>query len=360
MRFLCSSGVLLVIFFYVAAVADAASKDYYTLLGLKRGASSSDIKKAFRKLGAKYHPDKNPSTEAQEKFMEINRAYEVLSDKEKRSVYDQLGEEGLKQHLSQRAAQQSQQDMFGGDLFGNLFGNLFGGGRARGTAGGEDETKKGPSIRMELPVSLADAYTGKELRIWRDKAVAREGSGTRECRCRQRMVTSQIAPGYFQQRAERVCDSCPSIDWQRDEDFLTVDIEAGVPSGFEIVLDGEADDIEDGQAGDVILTVKVLHDTSSSLRWERRGDDLHIRMRISLRDSLLGFTRSIEHLDRHPVVVSRTGMLTPHSHVMKVPGEGMPRLHAPSRGDLLIHFEVDYPPSLTEKQRSLIDQALSP
>eukprot|EP00762_Andalucia_godoyi_P001428 ANDGO_00279.mRNA.1 DnaJ protein ERDJ3B len=324
-------------------------KDYYALLGVSRSAADNDIKKAFRKLAAKYHPDKNPDPEAQKTYMELNKAYEVLSDKDKRRVYDAHGEEGVQQMAAQGGHGGAQDDLFGG-IFGSFFGNSF------GQRGGEENPgdKRGPSVRLDLAVTLQDLYTGRELRMLRDKNVAREGKGTRQCNCRQKMVTQQIAPGYYQQRAEKVCDTCPSIDWKREQDVLFVEIEKGTVDAHEIILDGESDGVEDGQPGDLVLVIRTVPDSV----FVRKGNDLHRKLEISLRDSLVGFETSFAHLDGHAVRISRPeSVVTPHGFILKVGGEGMPVADSGSFGDLYIQFVVAFPSSLTTQQREAVKSA---
>ena len=194
----------------VSFVAEFAhAKDYYSILGVARGAPESQIKRAYRKLALKYHPDKNPGDDkAKSKFEELSNAYEVLTDEEKRQIYDRHGEEGLKQH------QQGGGGGGGGhpgDIFSQFFGGGFGGFGGFGGMNQEPETPKGEPVQMDLYVSLKDLYLGNTIKVIRDKDVLKPAKGTRKCNCRQKMVTRQVGPGMFQQYAQNECEECPNV-----------------------------------------------------------------------------------------------------------------------------------------------------
>ena len=198
----CLAFVLL-----LALTAVASAADYYKTLGLNRGASDDQIKRAYRKLALKYHPDKNPGNEeAARKFADIGNAYEVLSDAEKRQIYDRHGEEGVKQHAAQGG--HGGGGFGGGDIFSQFFGHGFG-----GFGGGpqEPETPKGDSLVIDLDVSIRDLYLGRIIRVARDKDVIKPAKGTRKCNCKQRTVTRQIGPGMYQQFAKEECEELSLI-----------------------------------------------------------------------------------------------------------------------------------------------------
>ena len=324
----------------------AAAADYYKTLGLTRGASDDQIKRAYRKLALKYHPDKNPGDEkAANQFAEIGNAYEVLSDSEKRRIYDRHGEEGVKQHAQQGSAGGGG---FGGnDIFSQFFGGGFGGfgGEPR-----EPETPKGDSITVDLEVTIRDLYLGKVLSVARDKNVIVPAKGKRKCNCKQRMVTKQIGPGMFQQYAKEECEECPNVKLARESGTLRVEIDPGVPDGHELLFFEEGEPLVDGEPGDLRMRIKTSYDE----RFRRDGNDLHMTWRINLVDALVGFDQTFTHFDGRAVPLRRDGVTTP-GWVARVPGEGMPVYNEHKKhGDLIVTYQVDFPKKLDEKTREQV------
>jgi len=210
---------LAVVVLLALALQVLGAADYYKTLGLSRGASDDQIKRAYRKLALKYHPDKNQgNAEAKNKFSEIGNAYGVLSDKEKREVYDRHGEDGVKQHEAQggRGGGGGQQD-----IFSRFFGGGFGGQEQ------EPETPKGDSFIVDLEVSIKDLYLGRTLQVGRDKDIIKPAKGKRKCNCKQRMVTRQLGPGMFQQYAKEECEECANVRMAREQSVLSVEVEPG-------------------------------------------------------------------------------------------------------------------------------------
>lgn len=184
-------GAFACVLFALLAAVCARASDYYAALGVSRGAEESQIKRAYRKLALKYHPDKNPNDErAKKKFTEISQAYEVLSDKEKRSIYDRYGEDGVKQH--------EQSGGRGGGGAQDIFSQFFGGGGPFGGFGGfggeqeEPETPKGTTIKVDLGMTVKEIYLGATAPVTREKLVTKSARGTRKCNCRQKLVTLSL------------------------------------------------------------------------------------------------------------------------------------------------------------------------
>jgi len=334
----------LLIALFLSLVSQAvAAADYYKTLGLARGASDDQIKRAYRKLALKYHPDKNPGDEtAANQFAEIGNAYEVLSDAEKRRIYDRHGEEGVKQHAQQGNGGGGG---FGGnDIFSQFFGGGFGGfgGQER-----EPETPKGDSVIVDLIVTIEDLYLGKTLRVARDKNVIVPSKGKRKCNCKQRMVTKQIGPGMFQQYAKEECEECPGVKLERETVVLSVDIDPGMPDGHELLFFEEGEPLIDGEPGDLKMRVRTSHDPN----FKRVGDDLHMTKRITLVDALVGFDLEFAHFDGHKVALRGEGVTVP-GLVRRVPGEGMPVHNKHKKhGDLIVTYEVDFPAKLDDKTK---------
>lgn len=352
--------LLMIHFASMLAVAQAA--DFYQTLGVSRSATTKEIKKAYRNLSLKYHPDKNSEEGAAEKFAEIARAYEVLSDDEKKSIYDRYGEDGLKQHEDQSAHGGG-----GGGGFDDIFSHFFGGGRRRE----DDADRRSPSIHVPLHLTLEQLYSGETLELeyvrqvlclnWEmciKSAPDCQGPGVRVRR-------QQLAPGFVQQVQQQDsrcvsrgkmwnpdCKECPSKT-ETEKIELTVSVSPGVRNHEEIVFEGVADEKPGMQPGHLVFVVmeekhKVYH---------RDRDDLYLTMEIPLVDALTGFSFQLKHLDGHEFTVKRDGV-TDCDFVQKVAGKGMPRRNSRGYGNLFITYEVDFPDELSEKQKTAIRSIL--
>ncbi|KAJ7535489.1 hypothetical protein O6H91_12G036100 [Diphasiastrum complanatum] len=295
-------------------------KSYYDILQVSKNANEDQIKRAYRKLALKYHPDKNPGNEeATKRFAEINNAYEVLLDKEKRKIYDNYGEEGLKQSGGGKAS--------GGNFAQDIFSQFFFGGS--GAEDNEEKVPRGDDVLVEIYATLEDLYMGNSYNIWREKNVLKPASGKRQCNCKNEMFHRQIGPGMFQQYSQQVCEECPNVKYVREGFQITVDIERGMRDGHEIVFYEDGEPVIDGDAGDLKFIVR----THEHQRFKRDGDDLHMSLTISL-----GITKPKE--------------------IKRIRGEGMPIFESVTKGDLYITFEVAFPSSLTEEQKTSIKQVL--
>lgn len=324
----------------------AQGRDYYDILNVSKGASDSQLKRAYRKLALKYHPDKVKGSDreaASKKFAEINHAYEVLSDAEKRRVYDRYGEEGLKQHEGRGGG--------GGggpqDIFSQFFGRGFGFGG--GDEDEEEQTPKGHDVIVELEVSLRDLYLGASFQVTRDKNVIKPAPGKRECNCKARVVTRQLGPGMFQQYTTQQCEQCDNVRYVREAETLTVQVDPGMRDGQEISFFEQGEPTVDGDPGDL----KFIVVTAPHMRFERRGSDLHHNATISLVDALVGFITEIEHLDGHKVKLAAGGVTRP-GQVVLIKGEGMPVYDSTHRGDLYVRYSIAFPKALSEEQKAAV------
>jgi DnaJ-related protein SCJ1 len=358
-----SIPLLLVIIWVVHA------RDFYEILGLPRETSDRAIKKAYRKLSMKYHPDKNAdNTEAHDKFVEITQAYEVLGDKEKRRRYDLYGEEGVKE-------QAGGSNPF--DMFNNFFG--FGDGGFFGNQQQHQE-RRGPSTTVILPVTLDDLYNGAEIDVdvsrWHicpkcRGLGAKDASDVETCSVcggqGVRIMRQMLAPGMYQQ-IQTPCDACggqgktiktkcPHCDGHkvvRDNVQITVTVEKGMTMDEIITFERFGDESPDYAAGDLKFVVKVIDHAV----FTRQGNDLFMKMNITLVEALVGFDKEIEHMDKRKVSVTRSEV-TPSGYRHKVEHEGMPQHQYPSeRGDLYVDMYVEFPATLTEEQKSKLKQVL--
>ncbi|CCW70919.1 unnamed protein product [Phytomonas sp. Hart1] len=334
------------------------NQDFYAILGLEKErdeATESAIKAAWRRLSKKYHPD--VSGEANRKvYQRIQRAYEVLGDRRKRKVYDILGIESVLK-LEQPQPQQPQHPFF----------HLF---------GGHTASDRGRNLSLVLDVPLRDAYTGAEHRVVFQKTKlcrACRGTGARSpsdivacpmCQGSGSVVRRvQFAPGFIQQmqhacprcegKGKRITARCTACDGRRvveSDVAIAVSVEAGAPEGLELVYELEADQEPGRVPGDVVVTIV----TAEHPLFERRGNDLHAKITLSLREALLGFERVLQHLDQHEVLLKETGIVE-HGRRFVIKGEGMPRHHVPSeRGDLYVTYLVSLPEHLTHAQREAL------
>jgi len=344
----------------------ADTSKFYDILDIQKDASAGDIKKAYRKLAMKHHPDKGGDTE---KFKEISKAYEVLKDDEKRQLYDKYGEQGLEQGGGGGG---------GMDIFSQFFGGAGGGGgRPRGP-------RKGKDVLFKLKVTYAEFYAGacKKLRL--SKQVLCNGcdgkGGKSEAVCNSckgrgvKMRIRQLGPGMIQQMqvACEVCngqgksipekDKCKQCDGaktHKTKKTLEVFIEKGMKKGTKIVFKNESDQLPDIVPGDVIV---VLEEEEHKL-FKREGSHLFLKKKISLTEALIGFEFSVQHLDgTYLKVKSNNEVISPHQ-VLVVRDQGMPYEKNPSiHGHLYIEFDVEFPKSqqLSNPMKKKIKSFMTP
>lgn len=338
----------------MALLIGASGRDYYDLLQVPRSADEAQIKRAYRKIALKYHPDKvqgseQEKKEAAQKFADISHAYEVLTDAKKREIYDRYGEEGLKQMGGGGGGGHNAQDIFS-QFFGG-FGFNFGFGGEQ-----EEQTPKGDSVLLDLEVTLRDLYLGAHYQVVRDKNVIKSAAGMRKCNCRQKVVTRQIGPGMFQQYTQQECEECPNVQLVREAETLAVHVDAGMADGQQITFFEEGEPMIDGEAGDLVLTLR----TQPHPVFARHGNDLHMTATVTLVEALVGFQREVEHLDGHKVQIGTAGVTRP-GEVRRLEGEGMPVFERSTKGNLYVTFSVAFPASVSESQaaqlRSLFDEA---
>ncbi|KAG2229360.1 hypothetical protein BDF21DRAFT_414980 [Thamnidium elegans] len=339
---------------------------YYETLEVEVDASDNEIKKAYRKLAMKYHPDKNP--DEGERFKEISHAYEILSDPETRATYDQFGEDGPGHGGG------GGYGMSADDLFANLFGGGgggggfdFGGDFHGGMGGMPRRPRKGETMKYPLSVTLEDLYRGKKTKLALEKNVICsncEGKGgktgaTKKCgSCKGRgfqVAMRQVGMGMIQQMqvpcadcnhtgeiAKDRCKKCKGKKVTVEKKFLDVFIERGMENGQKIAMKGEGDQEPGVEPGDVIL---VLNQKEHAV-FTREGTDLLCKVKISLTEALCGFDKVIvTHLDGRGIQVKNlAGSVIKPGMVKRIPNEGMPTYKRPdTRGDLYIEFDVEFP-----------------
>jgi DnaJ-class molecular chaperone len=340
----------------------AKNNDFYKLLGVSRDATNKEIKKAYRQKSLEYHPDKNKEDGAADKFAEIARAYEVLTDDEKKQIYDRHGEDGLKQH-----EQQGGGAGFGGGGFDDIFSQFFGGGGRRN----EPRERQTPSVELPLALTLKQLYLGETLSVDYVRQVlclhwelctkadpACEGPGVR-------IKRQQLAPGFVQQFRQNDdqcvaagklwtsgCSACPEKT-QTEKISLTIEIPPGTRNQEIISFEGVADEAPGHTPGDLRFVVaEQPHEL-----YHRDRDDLYKTYEIPLVDALTGFSITMVHLDNKEFFVT-VDTVTECDHVLRVPGKGMPRRNGRGFGDLYLTFEVDFPDDLSAEQKKQIRKIL--
>lgn len=330
----------------------------YDVLGVSPTASENELKSAYRKLALKYHPDKNP--EAGDKFKEISHAYEVLSDSNKREIYDQYGEEGLN---GEGGPGMSAQDIFSQFFGGGFFGGGFGGQqRSRGP-------RKGADMDFSLNCTLEDLYKGKTTKIAVQRQVLCDkcdGKGGKADSVKQctgckgsgvRTTIRQIGPMIQQMQSpcnecngegevikeKDRCKTCHGKKVLSEKKVHEVFVEKGMAGGQKIKFAGEADQAPGIIPGDVIV---IVNEKEHAL-FKRNGKDLHCKVKIDLITALAGGSFTIKHLDDRILEgVILPGEVIKPEEVRIIEGEGMPEYKRPfNKGDLYVQFEVVFPPS---------------
>ncbi|MBK7135479.1 MAG: molecular chaperone DnaJ [Rhodocyclales bacterium] len=346
-----------------------AKKDYYEVLGVNRDASEDAIKKAYRKLAMKHHPDRNPDNpKAEEHFKEAKEAYEILSDAQKRAAYDQYGHAGVDPQAGMGGFGAGGAGMGGfADAFGDIFGDIFGGGRGGGGRGG---VYRGADLRYNLEISLEDAARGTETRI-RIPAMeecescggsgAKKGTSPATCPTCHGHGQVRMQQGFFsiQQTCPKChgsgrfvadpCQACHGAGRVKQHKTLSVKIPAGVDEGDRIRLSGEGEHgVGGGPAGDLYVQIHIKpHQV-----FQRDHDDLHCEMPISFTIAALGGEIEIPTLDGMAKI--KIPAETQSGKVFRLRGKGIKGVRSHGHGDLMCHVVVETPVSLTERQKELL------
>ena len=352
-------------------------RDYYETLGISRGASERELKKAYRALARKYHPDINPAQDAEAKFKLAAEAYEVLADEARRAVYDQFGHQGLNDYRrggGVGAGFETVDDIFAqfNDLFGDVFSFTQDPATSRQEPAQAPQPRRGKDLRHALTLSFEEALSGVRRRFKIKRSHDCEpcgaegiepGSESATCPSCQGSGEIQITQGFFSVSAvcsrcegrgvliEEPCVFCEGSGVEEEIKELKVRVPAGIEDGARLRIKGEGEaGHAGGPAGDLLVSIKV----TPSETFERDGVDLHYRAPLSFVHAALGCTLRVPTLrgDRDLKVPAGCQFGT----ILRLEGEGVVRIKSEERGDLLIHLMPTAPTSLNEAQRALMCQ----
>lgn len=355
-----------------------ANKDYYAVLGVEKTADDKELKKAYRKLAMKYHPDKNPDNkEAEEKFKEVNEAYEVLSDPQKRQIYDQYGSDAVNGQGGFGGAGGFNGAGDFGDIFGDIFGDFFGGG-SRGFGGFGGAQKRGPrrgaDIRQHIGITFEEAVFGKKvsLKVNRSEECdecngtgCKSGTSKSTCNtCGGRGVISEVRQTMFGSMAsqrecpdchgtgekiESPCSKCGGSGSVRKTKTIEVNIPAGIDDGQTIKLAGQGEFGEPGAPrGDLYLWIEV----KPHKLFKRDGFDIYMDMPISFVQATLGDELEVPTIDGNVKYSMPPGTQT--GTVFRLKGKGIQRINSSTRGDQYVKVNVQIPKKISDKQADLL------
>jgi molecular chaperone DnaJ len=354
-----------------------AKRDYYDILGVAKNASDEDIKKAYRKLAMKHHPDRHQGAEAtksEDKFKEAKEAYEMLSDPQKRAAYDQYGHAGVDPNMAGGFRGGAGPEGFGGfaEAFGDIFGDLFGGaaGARRGAHG--QQVYRGSDLSYAMEITLEEAAHGKETQIripsWENCETchgtgAKPGTHPKTCPSCNGSGTVHLRQGFFsiQQTCPHChgsgkiipdpCTACSGAGRVKKQKTLEVKIPAGINEGMRIRSAGNGEPgTNGGPPGDLYIEIRIKEHEL----FERDGDDLHVTVPVPLTSATLGGGIEVPTLGGRAEIELPEG--TQHGKTFRLRGKGIKGIRSAYPGDLYCHIAVETPIRLTEHQRKLLKE----
>jgi molecular chaperone DnaJ len=354
----------------------AKKRDFYEILEVSKNASKEELKKAYRKKALEYHPDRNPGNkEAEEKFKEAAEAYEILSDDQKRTRYDQFGHEGLGGMGGGYSGHgMTVDDIFShfGDIFGDAFG--FGGFGSRG--GSQRRVNKGANLRVKVKLNLKEIADGVEKKIKVNKYIpcspcsgtgAAGGSAYSNCgTCRGTGMVTRLTNSIFGQMQTtspcpscggdgksitNKCNSCYGEGIVKGEEVISIKIPAGVAEGMQLSMSGKGNSPRRGGVnGDLLIVIEE----EKHLNLVRDGNDLYYNLFISFPDAVLGGHAEIPTLDSKVKVKIEPG--TPAGKVLRLRGKGLPEVNSYNRGDLLVTVNIWVPREVSREERKVLER----
>ena len=352
-----------------------AKRDYYEVLGVPKNATDDDIKKAYRKLAMKHHPDRNQgdgAKKAEERFKEAKEAYEMLSDAQKRAAYDQYGHAGVDPNMAGRGGPGG--EGFGGfaEAFGDIFGDIFGCAAGGGRHGGGQQVYRGSDLSYAMEITLEEAALGKETQIripsWESCETchgsgAKPGTSAKTCTTCNGAGTVHMRQGFFsiQQNCPQCrgsgkiipepCTACSGQGKIKKTKTLEVKIPAGIAEGMRIRSAGNGEPgTNGGPPGDLYIELRVkAHEI-----FERDGDDLHCSVPVSMTTAALGGNIEVPTLNGKAEIDLPES--TQHGKTFRLRGKGIKGVRSSYPGDLYCHVSIETPVRITEHQRKLLKE----
>lgn len=340
-----------------------AKRDYYEVLGVSKGATAEEIKKAYRKMAIQYHPDKNPDNpEAEEKFKEAAEAYEVLSNPEKRQRYDQFGHQGLGGNGGYGSGGMNMEDIFSqfGDIFGGGgFESFFGGGR------GGRRAKKGTNLRVKLKLNLKEVANGVEKKIKVKRNVLADGVTFKTCTTCQgsgqiKKVVNTMLGQMVSASTCHVCggngqivDKKPAEADARGlvlkEEILSINIPGGVADGMQLSMSGKGNETAGGIPGDLLIVIEEIEDETL----QRDGNNVVYDLYVSFIDAALGAQIEVPTIDGKVKIKLEPG--TQGGKILRLKGKGIKDINGYGKGDQLIHVNVWIPKQLSKEEKQTLE-----
>lgn len=342
-----------------------AKRDYYEVLGIGKGASSSEIKKAYRKMAIKYHPDKNPDDkEAEAKFKEAAEAYEVLSNPDKKSRYDQFGHQAFEGGGGFGGGGMNMDDIF--SQFGDIFGGAFGGGGFSGFGGGGQRRVKGSNLRIRVKLTLEEIANGVEKKIKVRRKTQAPGTTYKTCStCNGSGQVTRITNTILgRMQTASPCNVCGGAGQTIDkkpadadsqglkvtEETVSIKIPAGVVDGMQLKVAGKGNEAPgNGISGDLLVAIEEEHHETL----QREGDNLHYDLYVSVPDAILGTSKEIDTVTGKVRIKIESGVQS--GKILRLRGKGIPSINGYGKGDLLVHVNVWTPKTLNKQQREFFE-----
>lgn len=342
-----------------------AKRDYYEVLGVSKGASAAEIKKAYRKKAIQYHPDKNPDDkDAEANFKEAAEAYEVLSDGDKKARYDQFGHQAFENGGGFSGGGMNMEDIF--SQFGDIFGGGFGGGFSGFGGGGGQRRVKGSNLRIRVKLTLEEIANGVEKKIKVKRKVQAPGTTYKTCStCNGTGQVTRITNTILgRMQTSAPCNVCGGAGQTIDkkpadadaqglkltEETVSIKIPAGVVDGMQLKVSSKGNEAPgNGVSGDLLVAIEEIDHENL----QREGDNLHYDLYVSYPDAVLGTSKEIDTVTGKVRIKVEAGVQS--GKILRLRGKGIPSINGYGKGDLLVHVNVWTPKTLSKQQREFFE-----